>query len=110
MLFRFKEEFPDLYQDNIESIYCLGTRDCNGLESRVDWQTFKQVCQECDILGKVTEIDCENRGYKNVVGGFDVLESSYYFDVPRSYFTAKLAKVGVNVILNHRVIIRTYIN
>ncbi|KAL4928121.1 FAD-dependent oxidoreductase [Aspergillus undulatus] len=99
---RFCEKYPEVVVPVQPAIYALAHRDSTGRESKVDADTFGEVCRESK---ECSEVDV------SYFGPNSELEVAYSLDEPcallnpylKIYFETKLFKAGVRIRQNEEV-------
>lgn len=93
----FHQNYLELINGHIYSIYGLGVSDAEGSPSKVNKEEFAAVCQE---FGDAKEVPLDGK-YSNLLYAADIKEPSLVMgDRLRSFFKKKLEDLGVNIRCN----------
>lgn len=98
---QFCKEFPEIINWQEYAIYALGFTDVDGAPSKVNAETFDEVCKEFRLKEK---IDTAKWGYKNLQSAYDLDEPSVKLGKPlREYFKNQLNALNIETHYNYTV-------
>ena len=93
---KFQQQYQELVIPHESTIYALGNIDADGNPSKIDLETFRNVCNE---LGHCHEIDLTSNGYQNLISAMEIEEPSIAVGKRlRDLFTSYLKEAAILVV------------